>query len=151
MNAAEEANWAEKRNALRQRTFKQGRIVVKGMSTMDCVIRNMSLTGARLAVPNAATIPDQFELMIGDEGLKRECNVRSRSGTSAGIQFTKPLTPRELGGEFMSHRSMTDAPPLETEQAASPATPPPASATTPGISRVRHRKLPSALTRNLPW
>ena len=95
-------NWAEKRDALRQRTLKHGRVVVKGMSTMDCLIRNMSLTGARIAVPNPLALPDHFTLLIGTEGLKRDCEVMSRSETSAGLRFEKPLLPRELGAEFMS-------------------------------------------------
>ena len=102
-----ETDWAERRNALRQRTFKRGRVVVKGVETMHCVIRNMSLTGARIAVPNSAALPDRFVLFIGDEGTQREVEVMSRSDTSAGLRFTKPLSARELGAEFMSHRSTT--------------------------------------------
>ena len=95
-------DWAEKRNALRQRTLKQGRVVVNGLSTLDCMIRNMSLTGARISVPNPAALPDQFTLLIGSEGLKRDCEVMSRTGNAAGLRFMRPLNPRELGAEFMS-------------------------------------------------
>ena len=93
---------AEKRVALRQRTFKTGRVVVKGVQTMECVIRNMSLTGARIVITHGAALPDRFELFIGDEGMHREVEVMSRSPSSAGLRFLKPLSARELGAEFMS-------------------------------------------------
>ena len=146
MAAAESLDWAEKRNALRQRTFKKGRVVVKGVSTMDCIIRNMSLTGARLALPDPHSLPDDFELFIGDEGLRRECEVKSRSGTSAGVRFYKPLTTRELGGEFMSARSMIDH-----GHGAEVLGDGPTIDELKGIIRIRHRKLPDALLRQLPW
>ena len=98
---------AERRVAMRQRTLKRGRVSVKGVETMQCVIRNMSLTGARVAVGNSATLPDRFELFIGDEGLHREVEVMSRSEQSAGLRFLRPLSARELGAEFMSMRSTT--------------------------------------------
>ena len=145
MGEAAEINWAEKRNALRARTFKKGRIVIKGMSTMDCVIRNMSLTGARLAVPNATALPDEFELIIGDEGLRRECEVKSRTETSAGVRFFKNLTPRELGGEFMSARGVIEkAPETFVQDAAAPVAP-------TGLVKLRPRSLPAAMVQHFPW
>ena len=154
-------NWAEKRNALRQRTLKQGRIVVKGMSTMDCLIRNMSLTGARIAVENAHTLPDEFELLIGDEGLRRECEVMSRGEGSAGLRFAKPLTPRELGAEFMSTKKserVTAPPPVATAPRAPVEAPPldiaPAVAAPTGavgLPKLRAAELPRPIARNLPW
>ena len=154
-----DVNWAEKRNALRQRTLKRGRIVVSGMSTMDCLIRNMSLTGARLAVPNAHALPDEFELLIGDEGLRRECEVMSRSDSSAGVRFTKPLSPRELGAEFMStKRSATDAPATHSEpdQAASSdrvaLDPPPLAEPQAGtLAKIKAIELPRPVRKHLPW
>ena len=136
-------NGAENRAALRQRTFKTGRVVVKGVQTMECVIRNMSLTGARIVITNNAALPDRFDLFIGDEGMHREVEVMSRSPSSAGLRFLKPLSARELGAEFMSlkasaqyrnerARAVVDAPALDTapkptEAPAAIAMPPDAS------------------------
>ena len=153
MGAAEDINWAEKRNALRQRTFKSGRIVVNGLSTMDCVIRNMSLTGARLALPNAMVLPDTFELFIGDEGLRRECEIKSRTETSAGIRFFRPLTTRELGSEFMSAKGIIDHSASHAGEDAAGTGEPVGNRGGPrkGIVKIVPRALPNALTRNLPW
>ena len=150
--AETEADWAEKRNAIRQRTLKQGRIAIKGVSTMDCMIRNMSLTGARLAVSNASSLPDTFTLFIGSEGMKRDCEVMSRTGNSAGVRFTKALTPHELGAEFM-RASASSNPPAEAREALAPpalAAPDP-STLEPGVTRVAQRPLPAALRKALPW
>ena len=160
-----EVDWAEKRNAVRQRTLKHGRIVVKGMSTMDCLIRNMSLTGARVALPNALALPDEFDLLIGDEGLRRSCEVMSRNETSAGVRFFTPLTPRELGAEFMgggksgaqgrrpreaagSPRAPVAPPPLADAQTPSAAAPAPGADELP---KIRPRPLPTPIRRALPW
>ena len=152
-----EVNWAEKRNALRQRTLKQGRIVVAGLSTMDCLIRNMSLTGARVAVPNAHTLPDEFELLIGDEGLRRECEVMSRSDSSAGLRFMRPLTPRELGAEFMSTKRGPEKP--QPQEQSEGAEAPRVSVSAPALDadqtatllKIKPAALPKPIARNLPW
>lgn len=138
-----EIDWADKREALRQRTFKTGRVVVKGVQTMECVIRNMSLTGARIVTTHNAALPDRFELFIGDEGMHREVEVMSRSPSSAGLRFLKPLNARELGAEFMSlkasakhkeerARAAVDAPPMDAAPAApSPDAPEPVGTEAP--------------------
>lgn len=176
-----EIDWADKREALRQRTFKTGRVVVKGVQTMECVIRNMSLTGARIVTTHNAALPDRFELFIGDESTHREVEVMSRSRESAGLRFLKPLNARELGAEFMSlkasakhkeerARAAVDAPPMDAVPVApaalSPDAPEPVGAHAPdlpvamldridvpgaAIPRIRHRALPDSLTRHLRW
>lgn len=171
-----EVNWAERRDALRQRTFKHGRVAVKGVETMQCVIRNMSLTGARIAVQNAAALPDRFELFIGDESTHREVEVMSRSETSAGLRFLKPLGTREAGADFMSNRSSSShrAEREAAQLGGTPADPsprmpvePPPLEPAPREVAIRHRrsqpspsgglrkllpeKLPGALSRRLPW
>ena len=154
-----EVNWAEKRNAIRQRTLKQARIVVNGVSTMDATLRNMSLTGARVAVPNALALPDTFELIIGDEGLRRECEVMSRNETSAGLRFFKPLTPRELGAEFMNSSMAKDrvrfapAEPVATVSRPVVSAPPLDSghASQEGLAKIKPVTLPRAVASQFPW
>ena len=102
---AETVNWSDQRNALRQRTLKRGRALVNGIEVAAVTVRNMSLTGARLVSPDCANLPDAFTLTVGDEGLTREVEVRSRSGTGMGVRFLKPLSTRELGAEFLQAKS----------------------------------------------
>ena len=49
----------------RFRTLKEGRIIdPQGRTTLDCTIRDMSLTGARVQLVSAINIPEHFELLI---------------------------------------------------------------------------------------
>lgn len=78
----------DNRNAQRHRTLKGGSIVVNnGFSTFDCTIRNLSESGAKLAVTNALGIPEQFELAMHD-GRRFACEVAWRTQTEIGVRFT---------------------------------------------------------------
>lgn len=56
---------SENRKEIRQKTFLKGRILFnKGASSMDCLVRDMSASGARLALTETSTLPESFELYI---------------------------------------------------------------------------------------
>jgi len=74
------------RRANRQRTFKGGTIAFGGATRVECVIRNLSESGACLEVPNP-TVPDQFTLLIRPELINRPCEVAWRSETRIGVRF----------------------------------------------------------------
>jgi hypothetical protein len=76
-----------RRNELRSRAFKSGTI---SMSTgsMDCLIRNVSKTGACIELNNGVTtVPDEFRLIIKPEGLFRTCKVAWQKGLRVGVVF----------------------------------------------------------------
>jgi hypothetical protein len=77
----------EKRQAPRRRTLKGGSILFGVAPVIDCVIRNMSDTGAQLAVDSPVGIPDEFTLLIRPELIKRNCRVAWRKGNRIGIRF----------------------------------------------------------------
>ena len=61
-----------KRSSQRQRVLKTGKIIFAGGSfSIDCTIRNISETGARLQVPTTVGIPDKFTL-VDAHGIKGE-------------------------------------------------------------------------------
>jgi hypothetical protein len=73
--------------APRQRTFKGGSIsLANGVST-DCLIRNLSDTGACLEVPDPFNIPENFKLIIRPEILTRSCEVAWRTAQRIGVRF----------------------------------------------------------------
>lgn len=52
----------ERRLHGRRRTFKGGKLIFnKGLSVLDCIIRDLSDDGARLELTTTTTIPDQFD------------------------------------------------------------------------------------------
>jgi len=73
--------------SLRRRTIKGGTILFGATSAIDCVIRNMSDTGAALEVESQIGIPESFTLLIKPERTKRDCRVAWRSGKRIGIRF----------------------------------------------------------------
>ncbi len=75
------------RRSPRLRTLKGGSILFAPDSAIDCVIRNMSETGAALEVENDYGIPDKFTLLIKPERIKRNCDVAWRSGKKIGVRF----------------------------------------------------------------
>jgi hypothetical protein len=78
---------AETRRAPRLRTFKGGLITFGAAPAIDCLIRNMSATGAALEIGIAAGIPAEFTLVIKPEFVKRNCRVAWRSDKRIGVPF----------------------------------------------------------------
>lgn len=78
----------EKRGNPRQRVFKAGKIIYGGGSiVIDCTIRNLSASGARLQVPTSVAIPDRFEFAEAATGKRRNASVIWRKGDLMGIRF----------------------------------------------------------------
>jgi hypothetical protein len=99
----------EHRRSSRRRTIKGGTILFGTTSAIDCVIRNLSETGAALEVESQAGIPDSFTLLIKPERIKRDCQVAWRSGKRIGVRFGKggagpfdPLRTQVVPFEFAS-------------------------------------------------
>lgn len=78
---------SENRRSARLRTYKGGSIIFGVAAAIDCIIRNMSETGAALEVESAVGIPDEFTLLIKPEFVKRNCRVAWRLAKRIGVQF----------------------------------------------------------------
>ena len=77
----------EARRSLRSRTFKGGSIIFGVAAAIDCIIRNMSETGAALEIESPVGIPDEFILLVKPEFVKRKCRVAWRSAKRIGVAF----------------------------------------------------------------
>ncbi|GJE18060.1 PilZ domain-containing protein [Methylobacterium marchantiae] len=79
---------SENRREARQRTFLKGRIIFNnGAASMDCLVRDMSSTGARLALTETATLPDVFDLFIPQKERTYKASLRWRRSDGIGIAF----------------------------------------------------------------
>ena len=77
----------EHRMSTRRRIFKGGEITFLGRGAgIDCFIRDISETGARLKVESSVGVPDTFDLML-DHGLIQHCQVVWRQATQIGVHF----------------------------------------------------------------
>ena len=72
----------------RKRILKGGTIAFNGRhSTMPCVVRDLSLSGARLQVTHSNVVPDTFELLIDLDGFEAFAEVAWRAQNEVGVRF----------------------------------------------------------------
>lgn len=78
---------AEQRVARRNTVLRDGVIILSEPNvTTDCLILNLSDTGAKVRVSEPATFPDICQLRL-DSGVVRHCKVVWRRGFEAGLEF----------------------------------------------------------------
>lgn len=77
----------ENRKSQRHRMLKGALIVFNdGNSTINCVVRNLSETGALLRVDSPVGIPERFELKVSDGKAYAAIIVR-RGSMEIGVSF----------------------------------------------------------------
>ncbi len=74
------------RAAPRHRVLKAGSIEFNG-GTIDCVVRNVSDTGAALEVASPLGIPPAFNLVISGNRGSYRCEVKWRTDSRIGVAF----------------------------------------------------------------
>ena len=77
----------EQRTPQRHRVLKTGTIAFDRATGIDCVVRNVSNTGANLEVASPVGIPDVFTLIIPKDGVTRLCEIAWRSARRVGVRF----------------------------------------------------------------
>ena len=78
------------RKATRVRTILSARVVLgKGFADVSCQVKDLSDTGARIVVDEAAVLPTRFALSIPKNDVTHVCELRWRSGKSAGVEFVE--------------------------------------------------------------
>jgi hypothetical protein len=76
----------KERASPRQRTLK-GATISFNQATIDCVLRNVSETGACLEVASPIGIPNHFTLIIKNDHTVRLCHVAWRTAQRIGVRF----------------------------------------------------------------
>jgi hypothetical protein len=77
----------QKRSAARKRILKSGTIEFNG-GAIDCIVRNISETGAALDVTSPIGIPDSFRLIISSEDQRKLCHIVWRKESRIGVRFS---------------------------------------------------------------
>jgi PilZ domain len=89
---------AEQRQAPRLRALIGARIVFNnGQATLDCLIRDVSETGAKLILSAPVPLPDRFELIIPQKGITRRVRVAWRRATEIGVRFEEDQGSEQAG------------------------------------------------------
>jgi PilZ domain len=77
----------EKRAAPRHRVLKHGTLAFPGGGSVDCTVRNLSSTGARVDVAGPVGLPEAFTLVIETDRLSRRCHAVWSSAERIGLAF----------------------------------------------------------------
>lgn len=91
----------ERRVFQRQKSFLKGVILFnKRASSVDCTIRDLSPTGARVVLPPGVTVPRLFELHIPSKEQYLDARQVWRTPDELGIAFGQETTspPLAAGG-----------------------------------------------------
>lgn len=83
----------ERRKTGRQDMHWKALIVGVGGSIVgECMMVNVSDTGAKLLLPPSVEVPDGFALILAKNGgVRRTCEVTWRSDNSVGVRFVRSL------------------------------------------------------------
>lgn len=136
-----EFDGAERRSAPRMRVLKRAKLIFNGgFSTFDCIVRNVSATGALLTIDDSVQLPKEFRIRIGEEQAMRPAELIYRRSLFAGIRFLD-LGEHATGG-FPAPRG--HAHPDGNHDHASSERP-------QGIRRLVPEPLPEALTCRFAW
>jgi PilZ domain len=87
----------DKRRSNRRRSLLSGRIIFNNRySVIECTVRDISDTGARIAFAHPVQIPQEFELDIPKRGPAIRARVMWSNGNDHGISFVdRPELPAE--------------------------------------------------------
>jgi hypothetical protein len=77
----------ERRRVTRSRVLKGAKIIIGSASTIDCVVRNVTNSGARIQIANTVDLPETLDLSLDAGFTIRPCRVAWRSVTETGLQF----------------------------------------------------------------
>lgn len=88
----------DRRIAPRRRVIKGGKIFFNGgVSVFDCTVRDISETGARLALGLFQPLPKRFKLQVNDLGT-HVCELVRAIGSEYGVRFVAMTTTETPAG-----------------------------------------------------
>ena len=109
----------DRRVSLRQKSFLQGRIYFNNRrSSIDCLVRDYSETGARLKLSEAITVPEAMELYIPNREEMHRARVEWRSGNEMGVSFGDEMRAPSIAPDAAQNDLTVRVQKLETEVAA---------------------------------
>jgi PilZ domain len=78
--------------------LKEGRVItLDNQSVINCMVRDLSATGARIKCGDPIAVPNAFRLQVGQELTMRPARVVWRRGEYVGLVFTGDAIPAPRG------------------------------------------------------
>ncbi len=112
---------SERRLISRKRSLLQGRIFYNNRrSSVDCLIRDISDTGAKLKFSESVGVPETMELYIPNKEEIRRARVQWRAGGEMGVVFVDemqapPIAPEAATGDVAVRELAARVQRLESE------------------------------------
>jgi hypothetical protein len=88
LSPAPAENAGEHRAALRHRVLKAGKIVFDDWRAIDCQVRDISDTGAKIRIESTASLPHKFRLLIVADNTIRPVQIAWKLHNTIGVAFT---------------------------------------------------------------
>jgi hypothetical protein len=95
----------DRRTLVRHKTFIRGRIFFNnGLSSVDCIVRDLGESGSRLEVSETVALPDVFDLYLPNKDEYFHAKVEWRKGNNLGISWVSEQ-PSGPGAEHADPQS----------------------------------------------
>ena len=78
----------ERRKIARTRVLKGARFLLDKSSVRDCVVRNLTNSGAGIEVANTIDLPNDLHLTFDGSRTSRRCRLVWRKLNKTGVEFT---------------------------------------------------------------
>jgi hypothetical protein len=93
----------QRRRQLRKKTFLGGMIVSSdGALVVDCTIRDLSESGARVRIPNSLIVPERAFLIVSRRETAYEVAVVRSRGDELGLKFIASYSLDDLSGKNLT-------------------------------------------------
>jgi hypothetical protein len=86
---------SDHRDTQRSRTFLKAEIDVNGLSTLSCIVKDLSGTGARISVSDGIALPETFRIHLPKPDRWVQATIRWRRDGYIGVHFDEPESPHE--------------------------------------------------------
>lgn len=95
----------DRRKGQRGPTYLAAQIAFNGRaSTIDCLVKNLSSQGAKIAFGDGVAIPVEFDVTIRRRAETRRARIMWRNETQAGIHFLRPVKETSAGRDDLARR-----------------------------------------------
>jgi PilZ domain len=96
---------SERRGAARQKSFLRGCIYFNNRrSAIDCLVRDISATGAHLTFSGEVSVPDRIELHIPQKQKVLQAQVQWRRSNEIGVDFAAGQGAGNMFDEDLAER-----------------------------------------------
>ena len=89
---------AEVRRDERVRAFLRARIIFNGgNSSVECIIKNFSASGAKIELSDAVAVPSEFDLDVPQKHRLYRARLMWRDPEALGVQFIETVAATDSG------------------------------------------------------